>query len=267
MNRFLSKTIIFTSFMMLSVTSLVGCGNNTSTNSALKTNGSATSEVKGTLHFYTSQPDTDASVLVEAFNKKYPNVKVDLFRSGTEEVMSRLLAEAKTKNVQADVLLVADAPTFVGLKKKNLLLPYKSPEAGQIPNELKDSDGTYYGTKVMATAMVVNSTNVKNAPDSWQVMIEPAASGKIIMPSPLYSGAAAYNLGVFTRQADFDWEFFKKLKDNKVTVEKGNGAVLKKVSSGEKDYGMIVDFMVARAIKEGSPVKLVYPKEGVPVNG
>ena len=91
------------------------------------------------------------------------------------------------------------------------------------------------------------------------------AKGKIIMPSPLYSGAAAYNLGVLTRQSDFGWDFYNKINSNDVTVTKGNGDVLKNVASGEKDYGMVVDFIVARAKLEGSPVELVYPTEGVPV--
>ncbi|WP_019121190.1 ABC transporter substrate-binding protein [Brevibacillus massiliensis] len=222
-------------------------------------------KVEGTLHFYTSQPDKDAAALIDAFTKKYPDVKVELFRSGTEEVISRLLAEAETNNVKADVLLVADAPTFISLKKRDLLLPYQSKEADEIPDELKDADGTYYGTKIMSTVLAVNTKNVTELPDSWKVLTSPAAAEKGIMPSPLYSGAAAYNLGVLIRQEGFGWDYFQALAANKVTVVKGNGAVLKSLASGEKDYGMIVDYMVAQAKKEGSPVELVYPKEGVPV--
>src|SRR5699024_2756363 len=46
-------------------------------------NTEETSEVSGELEFYTSQPDVDAEQLVEAFNEKYPDVKVNIFRSGT----------------------------------------------------------------------------------------------------------------------------------------------------------------------------------------
>ncbi|MFM1653293.1 ABC transporter substrate-binding protein [Brevibacillus sp. B_LB10_24] len=224
-----------------------------------------TPKVAGTLNFYTSQPDKDAAALIEAFNKKYPDVKVELFRSGTEEVISRLLAEAETNNVKADVLLVADAPTFISLKKKDLLLSYQSKEADEIPGEFTDPDGAYYGTKIMSTVLAVNTKKVPALPDSWKVLTEPSAAEKGIMPSPLYSGAAAYNLGVLTRQEGFGWDYFQALGANKMTVVKGNGAVLKSLASGEKDYGMIVDYMVAQAKSEGSPVELVYPKEGVPV--
>lgn len=225
----------------------------------------ASAKVAGTLSFYTSQPDADAAALIDGFSKKYPDVKVELFRSGTEEVISRLQAEAQAGQVKADVLLVADAPTFASLKKQDLLLPYASPEAADIPAEWKDADGAYTGTKVMATVLAVNSSKVKTLPDSWKVLTSPEAAGKAIMPSPLYSGAAAYNVGVLTRQNDFGWDYIAGLKTNQMTVTKGNGAVLKSVAGGEKDYGMVVDYLVARAKKDGSPVEIVYPKEGVPV--
>ncbi|WP_186580130.1 ABC transporter substrate-binding protein [Aquibacillus kalidii] len=222
-------------------------------------------EISGDLSFYTSQPDVDAEQLVSAFNEKYPDVNVSVFRSGTEEVISKVQAEEQAGDVQADVLLVADAVTFESLKEQDMLLSYKSKETSEIPEEFVDSDGTYTGTKVMSTALVVNTDDVSEMPTSWNVLSDSASSGSTIMPSPLYSGAAAYNLGVLTRNSDFGWDFYENIKANDTTVTQGNGAVLKAVAAGEEKYGMVVDFIVARAEAEGSPVQLVYPEEGVPV--
>ena len=221
--------------------------------------------VKGDLEFYTSQPDTDATELVNKFNEKYPDVNVKVFRSGTEEVIGKLLAEKEAGAVQADVLLVADSVTFESLKEQDLLAAYESPEHANIPEEFVDVDHTYAGTKVMATILAVNTGKVSELPTSWNVLTEADAKNESIMPSPLYSGAAAYNVGVFTRQGNFGWDFFEKLKDNTSMVVQGNGAALKAVTAGEKSYAMVVDFIVARAKAEGSPIELVYPEEGVPV--
>ncbi|MEK3990176.1 ABC transporter substrate-binding protein [Robertmurraya sp. FSL R5-0851] len=239
---------------------LAGCGSEES---------NATSEsaaaIEGDLSFYTSQPDEDAQKLVDAFTQKYPDVTVQTYRSGTEEVVSKIKAEQKAGDIQADVLLVADSVTFEDLKEDDLLLEYKSEELSEIPSNLVDPDGMYAGTKVMATALVANTANVSEMPDSWDVLTDESSKGETIMPSPFYSGAAAYNLGVFTRNETFGWDYFKSLKENDMTVTKGNGAVLQAVAGGEKSYGMVVDFIVARAKAEGSPVELIYPKEGVPV--
>ncbi|HZG87205.1 ABC transporter substrate-binding protein [Paenibacillus sp.] len=220
--------------------------------------------VEGTLSFYTSQPDADAEQLVQAFKEKYPDVEVSIFRSGTEEVLSKLQAEKMAGSVQADVLLVADSVSFEILKEQDMLLSYESKEHANIPAEYVDADRTYTGTKVIATAMAVNTNMVQQIPDSWQALLSEEAKDQAIMPSPLYSGAAAYNVGVFSRTEGMGWEFFEGLKANNMVVTKGNGAVLKAVAGGEKAYAMVVDFLVARAEQDGSPVKLVYPNEGVP---
>ncbi|AJY75400.1 ABC transporter substrate-binding protein [Paenibacillus beijingensis] len=221
--------------------------------------------LSGELSFYTSQPEDDAAKLTEAFTAKYPDVKVNVFRSGTEEVTAKIQAEKQAGEVQADVLLLADAVTFEGLKKEDLLLSYKSPELSGIPQSLVDPDGTYAGTKVIATILASNTKKVAAAPSSWKVLAAADSKGAAIMPSPLYSGAAAYNIGVFSRTDGLGWEFLQGLKDNGMTVIKGNGAVMKAVASGEKSYGVVVDFMVAREKAKGSPVELAYPEEGVPI--
>ena len=58
--------------------------------------------------------------------------------------------------------LVADAVTFESLKEEDMLSAYESEEADALPDEFIDPDGTYYGTKVMATGIAVNTENVKN---------------------------------------------------------------------------------------------------------
>nr|WP_046232107.1 ABC transporter substrate-binding protein [Paenibacillus algorifonticola] len=243
-----------------------GCGSaENSTNAAGNTQGSAGSTVTGKLSFYTSQPEDDVAKLTAGFNGQYPDVQVEVFRSGTEEVVTKLQAEKTAGAVQADVLLLADSVTFEGLKQQDLLLSYKSPELSEIPADLVDPDGMYSGTKVIATILAHNTSKVSAAPTSWHVLTDAASKGQSIMPSPLYSGAAAYNVGVFTRTDGFGWDFFQGLKDNAMTVIKGNGAVLKAVASGEQSYGVVVDYMVAREKAKGSPIELNYPQEGVPI--
>lgn len=262
------------SLITLSLAALLifsGCGANTQSTSGQEpvkeeTAAEDTAEaVAGKLSFYTSQPEEDITKLVAAFNTKFPDVTVESFRSGTEEVIAKIQAEKQAGKVQADVLLLADSVTFEGLKKQDLLAPYQSPEIKSIPAQFVDPDGTYSGTKIMATILAVNTQKVTTLPTSWQVLASAENKDAAIMPSPIYSGAAAYNIGVLSRTEGFGWDFLNSLKANNITVIKGNGAVLKAVASGEKGYGMVVDFMVAREKAKGSPVELVYPTEGVPV--
>lgn len=255
------KRIILAACVSAVMMTLGGC----STKDGSSTNDQKSSDkIGGTITLYTSQPDSDAVALTKAFNQKYPDVDVQVFRSGTEEVVSKLLAENEAGSVKADVLLVSDSVTFESIKAKNLLMSYKSTELNGIPDEFIDKDNDYTGTKIISTGIIANTKNVKNMPDSWDSLVQSDNKNKSIMPSPLYSGAAAYNVGVLTRTDGIGWDFYNKLKDNGIKVDKGNGSVLTAVASGDKDLGMIVDYMAVRESKKGSPVKFIYPKEGVP---
>lgn len=235
---------------------LTACGSDETNNS---------SAAKGEVNLYTSQPEADAQKLIASFNKKYPDIRIKVFRSGTEEIVSKIMAEKKMGKVQADVVLVSDAATFEQLKKRDIMDAYESPEAKNIPAELVDKDHTYVGTKVMATGIIYNTNIIKQPPVSFKDLLAPAYKNQEIIPSPLYSGAAAYNLSILTRTSGLGWDFYQGLKDNNVMVDKGNGNVLNAVSEGTKGIGLIVDYMAIRAKAKGAPVDFIYPSEGVPV--
>lgn len=219
-------------------------------------------KLKGEVTLYTSQPEQDVQALIEAFNQKQPDVKVNVFRSGTEEVVSKVLAEKKAGAVKADLLLVADAATFESLKSENLLMSYESPELKGISSDYYDAEHTYTGTKIISTGIVINTDMVKKVPTGYKDLTDAAYRDSLIMPSPLYSGAAAYNLGVLVRTNGIGWDFYKALKANGISVQQGNGAVEKAVLAGQKSCGIVVDYLPLRDKAKGSPVEFIYPSEG-----
>ncbi|AOT68715.1 ABC transporter substrate-binding protein [Geosporobacter ferrireducens] len=255
----LRKRIVSILLTGLFAVSFAGCSANNQQNSVSAEDKGA---LKGQITIYTSQPEADIQALLESFNKVYPDIQANVFRSGTEEVVSKVLAEKEANAVLADVLLVADAATFEGLKAKELLMSYASPELKGISSDFYDAENTYTGTKIITTGIIVNKEMIKEPVESLADLMKERFKNNIIMPSPLYSGAAAYNLSVITRSQGLGWEFYEALKGNQVTVEKGNGAVQKAVVAGEKGSGMIVDYMAIRAKEEGAPVEFIYPKEG-----
>ncbi|WP_317856414.1 ABC transporter substrate-binding protein [Chakrabartyella piscis] len=249
--------------------SAVGCGSSEAAAPAATT-AEATEVVeevsyKGAVTLYTSQPEADAQALIAAFNELYPDVTVNVFRSGTEEVVSKILAEKQVNSVQADIVLVSDDATFETLKAEDLLMSYASPELDGIDPTYYDVDNTYTGTKIVSTGIMVN-TDVINL-DEVEItcladLTKPELANEVIMPSPLYSGAAAYNLGVLLRTDGFGWDYFNALKDNGITVGQGNGTVQTAVLSGEKGAGIIIEYMAIREQLKGAPVEFIYPTEG-----
>jgi iron(III) transport system substrate-binding protein len=217
----------------------------------------------GKLVLYTSQPDKDAARTVAEFNKAHPGVEVEVFRSGTTEIMGKLAAEFAGGAPKADVLLIADAVSMEALKRDSRLLPFPEAKTDGLRTGTFDADKTYFGSKLITTGIAYN-TAAKERPTSWADLAKPEFKGQISMPSPLYSGAAAIMLSAMTARPDLGWKFFESLHAADAQAVRGNGAVLKSVATGEKPYGVLVDFMAFTAKEKGSPVEFVFPKEGVP---
>ena len=218
---------------------------------------------KGRLVLYTSQPERDAGQTVAAFKRANPGVDVDVFRSGTSEVMAKLAAEFSAGQPKADVLLLADAATMEALTKADRLLPYPEAKVAGFDPTAYDATRTYFGSKLITTGIAVN-TAAKTRPTSWADLARAEYKGQIAMPSPLYSGAAAIMLGTMSTRPDLGWSYFEKLKASDAVAVRGNGAVLTAVANGEKIYGVLVDFMAFNAKAKGSPIDFIFPAEGNP---
>ena len=222
----------------------------------------AFSATAANLVLYTSQPNEDAQATVDGFMAVNPDIKVDWVRDGTPKIMAKLMAEIEAGNPVADVLLIADTVTLERMKQAGQLLAYKSPEAASYDAALYDADGYYYSTKLITTGIVYN-TAAGMKPESWLDLTKPEAKGLVTMPSPLTSGAALIHAQTLAGVEGLGWDLYKNLAANGAIAAGGNGAVLKSVASGEKAYGMVVDYMPIREKAKGAPVEFVFPKEGV----
>ena len=223
----------------------------------------ATTDAAGSFTLYTSQPEQDIAQLVEGFNEVYPNIQVEVFRSGTEEVLSKIMAEKETGDILADALLVSDSFTFEGLAEEDLLQAYESPELEAIPTEYIDDENLYAGTKVIATGIAVNTDRVDaSGITGYQSLTDAAYADQVMIPSPLYSGAASLNLTIITQQDALGWEWYEGLKENALFVGQGNGTVRDALLNGQEGIGVLVDYMANRARIDGAPIAFIYPEEG-----
>lgn len=214
------------------------------------------------LVIYTSQPNEDAQATVDGFKAANPGIDVEWVRDGTPKIMARLMAEIEAGNTVADVLLIADTVTLERMKQAGQLLAHKSAEAKNFDASLYDADGFYYSTKIITTGIVYN-TAATMKPTSWKDLAKPEAKGQVTMPSPMTSGAALIHAQTLVGDKDLGWDYYKALKANEAVAAGGNGGVLKSVASGEKAYGVVVDYMPIREKAKGAPVEFVFPTEGV----
>ncbi|MBV0892377.1 ABC transporter substrate-binding protein [Paracoccus sp. Z118] len=217
----------------------------------------------GQITVYTSQPQEQMATVVAAFNEDHPDVQVEVFRTGTTELMSKLQAEFAAGSTPADVLLIADAVAMTQLKQDDRLLAYADAPTESIPDSVIDPDRTFFGTKLITTGIVYNTNLVETAPASWDDLTAEDVAGSLIMPSPLYSGAAVIHVGTMVQQPAFGWDWYEALADAGAVAGQGNGTVIEAVARGEKAYGIIIEYMAMNAARDGSPVGFVWPEQGV----
>ena len=108
---------------------------------AVEFSGLATTKV---LHIYTALDVDKAKIYIEAFQQKYPDIKVEWVRLSAGELLARLRAEAA--NPQASLWLGGPSDTFIVAKMEGLLEPYEESLGWQyLPAKFKDPDGYWVG--------------------------------------------------------------------------------------------------------------------------
>lgn len=221
--------------------------------------GTASAE---TITLYTSQSPEIAQQTVDAFQAKYPDIKVEWTRNGTSQLLNVLRAEIAAGEVKPDLLLVADTINLGQLKAEGRLMAYPEAKVDGYEASTFDKDKMFFGTKIISTGIAYN-TQIAKPVTTWNELLVADNKGQIAVPSPLYSGAALNHLHSVINVDSIGWDFYKKLAELDIAPEGGNGPALKAVAGGLAKYGIIADADVVRAKASGSPVDLIFPTDGV----
>ncbi len=100
---------------------------------------------EGKVVWYTSLAGSSYRELAQGFEKKYPGVKVDVYRAASNELMARITAETKARQYLVDTIETT-LPLLKSLREEGLLAVYTSPHLAKYPAHAKESagKGLYY---------------------------------------------------------------------------------------------------------------------------
>ncbi len=215
---------------------------------------------KSTVVLYTSVPLQLATQFADAFMKKRPDIEVEIYRAGSTEVGRKLAAEREVGGIRADLLWLADAPIYYELRDRGELLSYISPEAKNIPADIKEPKGHFIGARLINMIIAVNKEVIplKNAPRSWKEF--PDLGKKAVMGNPLYSGSNFVTVATFVKKDGWGW--FERARAKGVAVVRGNSEAARALAGREFAVAMTLDYIIAGLIKKGAPLAIVWPEEG-----
>jgi len=212
---------------------------------------------------WTTMTLSQSKQVVDAFQKKYPFIEMDLFRTGGDAMLNKIFTEDRAGSHLWDVILTR-GDMFLPLMKRNLLASYRSPETKKIPADLFDKNGYWTGYYVNPYTLGYNTKWVKKeeVPKTYEELLNPKWKGQKISVDN-----TSYNLlaGLITAWGkDKAIAYFKRLAAQEPSVMRGDTNRVQLAAAGE--FPLIISFapIIQRATSEGAPIGWV-PLEPVSV--
>ncbi len=249
------KLVILTLVLALIAGTLLGC---TKTDTA----GGGTSDK---LVVYSPNSEDIINLIIPMFEKE-TGINVELISAGTGELLKRI--ESEKANPYADVMFGGSHSQFA--QYPELFEEYVSPNDKYLVENARNTSG--YMTSYIAdgSCLLVNTDIVGDIKiEGYADLLNPALKGKIATADPASSSSAFAQLtnillamgGDYT--SDAGWDYVKALVENlDGKVASGSGAAHRSVANGEYIVALTYEDPSAAYVRDGAPVKVVYPVEG-----
>ncbi|MBW5388862.1 ABC transporter substrate-binding protein [Brachyspira hampsonii] len=221
---------------------------------------------KSSLVIYSPSSRDFIDPLIEDFKSKNPNIEVEVIIAGTGELIKRI--ETEKNDPLCDVLMAAN----INLVKnhQDLFENYTSTNENEILDSYKNTEGSMTRFMISPSVLIVNTNLVGNINiEGYSDLTNEQLKGKIAFNDPSSSSSSFKHLVTMLYTMGKDdinkgWDYVNKLcgnLDGKLLT--GSSAVYKGVADGEYTVGLTFENAAANYAASGSPVKLVYMKEGV----
>ncbi|MGE5306271.1 MAG: ABC transporter substrate-binding protein [Alphaproteobacteria bacterium] len=208
---------------------------------------------EGGLVYYTTMTLDQSKQTVDKFEKKYPFIKVELFRTGGGPLLNKIITEARGGRYAWDVV-VGRGEMVIPLTERKLLASYHSPESRMIDEQLVDKDGFWTAYYVNSYVLGWNTKLVKreDVPKSYEALLNPKwKGGQISLDTEAY-GMVEGLKRVWGKEKTI--AYFKKLAALDPVLKRGNTERVQLTLAGE--YPLIIAYnqTIQRMTSRGAPI-------------
>lgn len=206
-----------------------------------------------------------AERIAQAFQAKYPGIKVNVFNSTAAVAFQRISQDLKAGAPQADVYSSTDASHLVTLKSQGHLQKYVPDNIEKVVEavrRLNDPESYYLMTFAGLVTLTYNTDKVKpeDAPKNWTDLHDAKWREKVAVGSPNFSGTVGVWSVLIKRL--YGMEFFDKLAANKPLVGRSVDDPLIHLTSGERLIAAGDPASTSRSKARGNPLGISYPTDG-----
>jgi len=204
---------------------------------------------EGKLVVYASATAPQLQMYFAAFNRRYPFIKTEYFRTGKQKLVSKILFEEQAKQHIADVVHTSVIETNI-LKRRGALSKYVPLESAALPAQYKDPEGFWTSAYASGTLLGYNSRQVKRAeiPKTYDELLNPRWKNAIAIDSNKIEWFAML-LKLKGRS------YMEKLAALNPTLRDGNTLVLQLLAAGEFPISAgVYEYSVEDLKAKGAPV-------------
>jgi len=207
---------------------------------------------EGEVVFYASMNLGEANIMIAEFEKRYPSIKVKLNRTGSEKLLTRVLAEARAKRVSADVIQTVEFSMYI-LRRSGVLARYIPPSDSLYPKNFKDEGFwttvyynpyvTAYNTRLVAPRMV---------PKTYDDLLDPRWKGKMTMEGTKADWFAGM-LQIMGQERGL--QYMRQLAKQELMLREGHELLAQLVAAGEGFFDINIPASSVDRVKErGAPI-------------
>jgi iron(III) transport system substrate-binding protein len=215
----------------------------------------------GAVTWYTTQIINQfARPAAEVFEKTY-GVKVNYVRSNPEEMVLRVMNEAKAGRLQVDV--IDGTSSIPALKREGLTAKFIPENARRLPAQFIDAEGEWVAGNFYVHQPIFNTDLVKKGtePRSYEDLLDPKWKGKMSWSSLTSSSSAPGFVGIALMHMGEQkgMEYLRKLATQNITpVNSAARQVVDQVMAGE--YPLTLQAFHHHAVisgAKGAPVQWI----------
>lgn len=223
-----------------------------------------------TVTVYTALQAEQLPVYEKAFEAKYPKIDIEWVRGTPAEITAKLLSEKG--DPQADVIWGLGASYLMQVDKNGQLEHYRPQGFDQIKNDFKDRRTgwpVWVGMDAWANAICFNTQLAAEwkipRPEGWKDLVEPVYKGQIVMPNPNSSDTGFLSVAgwIQTFGETGGWDFMDLLHENVSSYLHSGAKTCAAVATGDAVVGISFGYAGVKLADNGSPVEVIFPKEGL----
>jgi iron(III) transport system substrate-binding protein len=217
---------------------------------------------EGKLVFYTANFTEVEQEVIKAFNKRFPFVRVEMVRAPGGQLITRVKTEAAAGKLSADIVDHSDRGLMLELQ--DLFQDYAPPNAADyLPAVLVSPK--LWPRATIGWSIGYNTELVKNPPKSWMDLTKPEYGngmiGQVIAPS----GGTTWTRILFERKV-LGEDYWAKQAATKPVLYPSGAPASDALVRGEVSIAPLLYNIVWTKKRDGAPVEIFFPPEGVPVN-